>query len=89
MKVLDWFGAQWEWVKGFFSEETGGGMKASSKRLISLAVTWCFIFTYIRVSWNEKTITDIPATWAMLIAAMLGLAIYANKINAGSGEGPK
>ena len=77
-----WFAAQIEWVKSLFSEVLANGqLKMSHKRVISLAVIWAFIFTYIRVSWDQKSVADIPPTWAMLIAAILGLAIYANIAN--------
>ena len=76
MKVLSWIDQQIQWVKGFLSE----GDKASSKRLIALVVTLAFIISYTRSSLNSPTIQDIPINWVMLIAAILGLGIWSNKI---------
>jgi len=76
MKILVWIDTQIQWVKGFLSE----GEKASSKRLIALLVTLAFIFSYMKTSLLSVTIQDIPLNWGMLIAAILGLGIWSNKV---------
>lgn len=86
MAFLEWIKEQFTWLKGFFSEQTPSGQKASSRRIISLAITWAFIITYIRVSWDQRQVPDIPQTWALLFAAILGLSIYANKVNNAKGN---
>ena len=79
---MKWITDQIDWLKSLFSERLAdGSLKMSHKRVISLAVCWAFLFTYIRVSWDQKTVADIPATWALLLAAILGLGIYSNIVN--------
>ena len=75
---MNWFKTQIEWLKGFFSERDG---KASHKRLISLSVAFTFLFSYIKTTLVNSKIEDIPINWGFLIAAILGLGIYANKVN--------
>ena len=79
---MKWLAEQIEWLKSLVSEVLPNGqLKLSHKRVISLAVVWSFIFTYARVSWDQKVVTDIPQTWALLITAILGLGIYSNIAN--------
>ena len=72
-----WLNLQIEWIKSFVQEPAiiGSQPKASSKRLGSLAVIGAFLYSYIKVSMANKTITDIPMNWAIMIAAILGLNI--------------
>ncbi len=85
--MIEWIKEQIEWLKSLVSEIVPGGkLKFSHKRVISLAVVWAFLSTYIRVSWDQKNISDIPLNWAFLIAAILGLAIYSNLINNKKGK---
>lgn len=76
MKFLAWLQAQIAWFGGFLSDSTG---KASSKRLISVIVVITFVAAYMKVIMYGHELVDIPPTWAMLIAALLGLGIYSNK----------
>jgi len=44
------------WLQSFLSEKDG---KASSRRIIELAICWSFIFSYIKVSIATQSITDV------------------------------
>lgn len=73
----NWLWHQWEWIKGFLSEESG---KASSKRLASLAVVTVFLVAYLRVAIalikdNQPEIRDIPEGWAWMIGGIIGLGV--------------
>jgi hypothetical protein len=75
--MKQWLNIQWEWMKGFLSEENG---KASQKRLVSFLIAVVFVFNYNRIAWQAKELLDVPPTWAMLLAGIIGLAIAANAV---------
>jgi hypothetical protein len=75
---MQWLKEQVEWIKSFIShnQKSGEPQKGKIQSVAIAAVIWTFCFTYIRVSWNEKSITDVPEIWAMLIAYVIGAKIY-------------
>ena len=80
---MNWINEQIQWFKQFFSDPDG---QASSKRLMSFITVLAVLFPYLKVSINTQVIQDIPPTSAMLITAILGLGIVANKIENGKKE---
>lgn len=70
--MFTWLNTQWTWIKNFFQEPDG---KSSMKRLIMFWVSFAFLQSYIKISWELKTLTDIPSNWMLLIAGMIGLGI--------------
>jgi hypothetical protein len=71
------------WLQSFLSEPDG---KGSSRRIIELLISWAFIFSYIRISLQNQTITDVPVTWAMLIAGILGLKTWDKYVELRNGK---
>lgn len=59
-----------EWLKSFLSDTDGRG---SDHRIISLAVTWTFMFTYIRVALMTQTMPPLDIGWAVMIGGILGI----------------
>lgn len=87
---MDWLKAQIEWIKSFFNEPNG---KASSKRLVSVAVVAVFLIAYLRVGIaliknGQPDIPDIPMNWSFMIAGIIGLGIIDKSITK-KGEAPK
>jgi len=82
---MNYFKENVEWVKSFFSEtyEAGGlSGKASSRRIMELAVNWTFIFSYVKVTVAHQEFVPLDINWAIMLAAILGLKsldIYAQK----------
>ena len=70
-----WLNDQWEWLKSFLSEPINGGgvQKASSKRIASLAVTWTFVFVYVKTALASNALPEIPDTWVFIIGTVLGI----------------
>jgi hypothetical protein len=68
--TVTWIFNQVEWIKSFFGEPDG---KASFKRLGSAAVIVTFLKTYFKVSWDTKTLVDIPQGWAVVICLLIGI----------------
>ena len=88
---MSWFTAQIEWLKSFFSETYVNGVagKASSRRIMELAVNWCFIFSYVKVTIATYAFVPLDWTWAVMIASILGLKsldVYAQRYNNGNGK---
>ena len=77
---MKWLNEQIQWLKQFFSDPDG---QASSKRLMSFLVILAFLQSYIRVSLVTNTLQDIPMNWAILIPMLIGLGVWANKIENG------
>lgn len=75
---MEWIKKQIEWLKGFWSEENGN---ASSKRLISFLVVLSFLYSYLKASFYTNKVEDVPMTWAMLIAGIIGLTIWSNIVD--------
>lgn len=65
---------QIEWLKSFV-EEKNMPSKASSKRLISLAVSAAFLYSYVKVALSTNKIEDIPVNWMFMIAGIIGLNV--------------
>jgi hypothetical protein len=84
---MNWFERNFEWFKSFFSEEYINGVagKASSKRVIEIAIVWVFLVAYIKVV-LAITVTpgvellppDMPWGWAAMLFGILGLKVYEN-----------
>jgi hypothetical protein len=73
---MKWINAQIEWIKSFLSEPINGtGVidKASSKRLASIAVTFVFCYTYIKTSFQQQAMPDVPEMWVFLLLVVLGV----------------
>lgn len=73
---MSWIKTQIEWLKSFFSEPigtTGIIDKASSKRLVSITIAFTFIFITLRVAEKTSTIPEIPDSWWILIASIVGI----------------
>lgn len=73
---MSWIKIQIEWIKSFWTAPDG---KGSSKRLHATLIILTFMITYLRISILKSEITDIPPTWAVVVAAVLGLQIWGNK----------
>lgn len=88
---MSWIALQVEWLKSFLG--TPSSNKASSRRLIELAVCWSFIFSYIKVSMATQQIADVPSGWMILILSILGLKTWDKlvdkKINEGTEKKPQ
>lgn len=69
---MEWIKKQFEWFKSFFSEPDG---KGSNKRLLGTLMVVIFVISYMKISIPAKTLTDIPDTWALLIAGIIGLGV--------------
>jgi len=78
--MLAWIDKQIQWIKGFLSDADG---TASSKRLMSFLVILAFLQSYIRISFVTNTLQDIPTNWAVLIPLLIGLGVWANKVENG------
>ncbi len=78
--MFKWIGEQITWLKMFLSDKDGF---ASSKRLMSFLVILAFLQSYIRVSFVTNTLQDIPTNWALLIPMLIGLGVWANKVENG------
>lgn len=78
--MFTWIGKQIDWLKDFLSDSNGN---ASSKRLMSFLVILAFLQSYIRVSFVTNTLQDIPMNWAILIPMLIGLGVWANKVENG------
>lgn len=76
---MKWIAEQIEWLKGFFSEDTDKGRKASSKRLAGLLTVCTLLFSYAKVAIQKQEVIAMPETNALLIAAIIGLTIWSNK----------
>lgn len=76
-KFTDYWKLQIEWVKSFLSDPSG---KGSSKRASGIAVIAVFLIAYLKIALVQKDLLDIPATWAFLIAGIIGLGIVNNHI---------
>jgi len=72
---MNWVGQQIEWLKSFFSEDYTDRLagKASSRRVMEIAVVWTFIFSYVRIGLTTLTFLPLDWTWAVMIAGILGL----------------
>ena len=81
--MFKWINIQMEWLKGFFQEADG---KASMKRLIMFWVSFSFLQSYFRISWEIKSLTDIPQNWMFLFAGMLGLGILDKYVTLNNGK---
>ena len=64
-----------EWAKSFLSESYVNGVagKASSRRVMELAVVWTFIFSYVKVTLFSQAFAPLDWTWAVMIGGILGL----------------
>lgn len=71
--LFAWIEVQLEWLKSFLSEADG---KGSSKRVIGVLTVIAFLFAYIKTALVNNKVEDIPFTWALLIAGIIGLNIY-------------
>lgn len=78
--MFTWIGKQIDWLKDFLSDSNGN---ASSKRLMSFLVILAFLQSYMRVSFVTNTLQDIPMNWAILIPMLIGLGVWANKVENG------
>lgn len=78
--MFKWINEQIQWLKMFLSDKDG---LASSKRLMSFLVILAFLQSYIRVSFTTNTLQDIPTNWALLIPMLIGLGVWANKVENG------
>lgn len=92
MGFWTWTKEQVSWFKSFFQETKDG--KASSRRIIEIAVVWVFLISHLRVSLATETVQDIPWAWGILIAGILGLKtldiFVKGKTNGKeNGDGPK
>jgi len=76
--MLQWLVNQIEWLKSFVSHgsKPGEQQKGKTQSVAIVAVTLTFCFTYIRVSLLTQKFEDVPMTWAMLIAFIIGAKIY-------------
>lgn len=72
---MKWLSKQWEWIKSFLSEPANGDgiQKGSNKRVAATAVTFTFVFTYLRTAMESKAMPDIPDMWVFILAAVLGI----------------
>jgi len=72
---MNWLSKQWEWIKSFLSEPANGDgiQKGSNKRMAASAITFTFVFTYLRIAMEMKIMPDIPDTWIFILAAVLGI----------------
>lgn len=90
---MNWIERQVEWAKSFFSDTYVDGIagKASSRRIMELAVNWCFIFSYVKVTLATTAFVPLDWTWAVMIGAILGLKsldlIAQKKATNGNGNG--
>lgn len=83
---MNWMGAQWEWVKSYFSEsyENGVAGKASSQRLIEFLVILAFLIAFLKTTiyltllpgMVNLNVIDIPWGWATVILGILGIKTY-------------
>jgi len=76
MVKMDWIKEQIEWFKSFLSEPINGSGKidkGSSKRVAAISVTATFVYTYIKTSFQQKAMPDIPEMWLFLILVVLGV----------------
>lgn len=67
------------WLTSFLSEPNGGleyYTKGSSRRVMELAVVWCFIASYIKTVVLTSSLPDVPWGWVFLLAGILGLKSY-------------
>lgn len=78
MKLFIWIGNQIEWLKGLLQEENG---KASMKRLVMLLIAITFLNSYGKIMVINEEIVDVPINWALLLAAIIGLNIFANYLD--------
>jgi len=85
---MNWVAEQIEWLKSFFQENKEG--KASSRRIIELAVAWSFIFSYVRVAILSQAMPPIDIGWVVMLAGILGLKTadiyFKNKTNNDNGK---
>jgi len=70
MPMGQWINSQLNWFKSFFQETNG---KASSRRIIEIAVVWVYLVTHLKVSLATDVIQDVPWGWGIIIAGILGL----------------
>lgn len=75
---MQWLKDQIEWLKSFVSHSSKPGeqQKGKTQSVAVFMVMWTFAFTYIRVSLLTVTFVDVPMTWAMLVAYVIGAKIY-------------
>jgi hypothetical protein len=74
--MLNWLKEQIEWFKSFLSEPMNGSgkiEKGSTRRIAILGVTYTFVYTYIKTSFETKAMPDIPDMWVLLILVVLGV----------------
>lgn len=75
MKLFTWIAAQIDWIKSFLQEADG---KGSTKRLVMLLIAVTFLISYNKISVINEEIADVPINWALLLASIIGLNIFAN-----------
>lgn len=75
--MLLWLDKQFDWLKSFLSEKDG---KGSNKRLISVVVITVFAISYLKIAIPSEELIDIPMNWAIVIGYLIGLNIWANKV---------
>jgi hypothetical protein len=70
----DWFSAQFEWLKLFFSEDKLPNAP-SHKNLIGLALVAMFCIAFIKtlVYQNHPEVPDIPSGWQLVVLGILGI----------------
>ena len=87
---MNYYQQQLEWLKSFVSETYDNGIagKASSQRIIELAIIAGFLAVFLKVTLAlvitatagaTLTILDIPWGWATVIMGILGLKVYQKK----------
>ena len=81
---FNYFKENIEWLKSFVSETYENRMagKASSRRMMELAVIWTFIFSYVKIGIAKQDFQPLDWTWAVMIAGILGLKsldVYAQR----------
>lgn len=75
MRFFTWIAEQIEWIKSFLQESDG---KGSMKRLVMLLISITFLNGYNKISILNEEIADVPTNWALLLASIIGLNIFAN-----------
>lgn len=96
---MNWIQQQIEWVKSFVSESYVNGIagKASSQRVIELAIVGAFLHAFIRMTFTIAatafigpassaliatiSLLDMPWGWATTILGILGIKTYQKIMN--------
>lgn len=73
-----------EWLKSFLSEPDG---KGSSRRIIEFALSWTFIFSYVKVALSTQALPPMDMAWVFLLGSILGLKTLDTYVKLRNGNG--